>query len=170
MKYYMNKMMVDLIRKTPYKRISLPKKLLAILEEGIVEINDCVFFRYFYYANPHLTDSQFTDKTEYEHSVNDFHFDDYCRNSNINHVFMFVSRLEKIVNEWNNSIPITIIISSDNDDISFSFITLHEKEIPWINPSEINCYQQPIMIIEVNTREKLGEEHSNANKENNYGL
>ena len=149
MKYYMNKMMVDLIRKTPYKRISLPKKLLAILEDGIVEINDCLFFRYFYYANPHLTANQFADKTEYEHCVNDFHFNDYCRNSTINHVFMFVNRLGKIMCKWNNSIPITIIISSDNNNLSFSFVTLHEKDIPWINPYDIDCYQQPIMIIEM---------------------
>ena len=149
MNYYMNKMMVDLIRKTPYKRISLPKKLLAILEDGFVEINDCLFFRFFYYSNPHLTDNQFVDKTEYEHSVNDFHFDDYCRNSTINHVFMFVSRMEKKVNEFINPIPITIIISLDDNNISFSFVTLHEKNNPWINPSEIDCYQQPIMIIEM---------------------
>lgn len=147
MKYYMNKMMVDLIRKTPYKRISLPKKLLEILDDGIVEINDCLFFRYFYYANPHLIESQFTDKTEYEHSINDFHFNDFCRNTTINHVFMFVSRLEKIIVGWNKLITITI--SSDNNIISFSFTTLHKNETPWITISEMDCYQQPVMIIEI---------------------
>ena len=149
MKYYMNKMMVDLIRKTPYKRISLSKELLAILEEGVVKTNDCIFFRFFYNANPQLTYHQFKDKTEYEHSINDFHFDDYCRNSTINHVFLFVNRLKKLVNEQNISIPITSIVSSDNGDISFSFITRHEEERPWINPSEIDCYHQPIMLIEI---------------------
>ena len=46
MKYIMNELMVDIMRKTPYKRIVLPKKLLAILEDGIVEINNCLFFRF----------------------------------------------------------------------------------------------------------------------------
>ena len=145
----MNKLMVDMIRKTPYKRITLPKKLLVILEDGICETNDCLFFRYFYEANTHLTDNQFVDKTEYEHNVNDFHFVDYCRNSTINHVFMFIDRMTKILNERKISKPITIIISSDNNDISFSFTTQHNGEKPWINPSEIDCYKQPLMLIEI---------------------
>ena len=149
MKYIMNELMVDIMRKTPYKRIVLPKKLLAILEDGIVEINNCLFFRFFYKANPHLTYNQFEDNTEYEHTVNHFHFCDYCRNSNINHVFMFISRMINILNERKVSTTITIIISSDNNDISFSFITQHNGEMPWINPSEIDCYQQPLMLIEI---------------------
>ena len=39
MKYYMNRHMVELIRKTPYKSTALPKKLSKILEEGIVGID-----------------------------------------------------------------------------------------------------------------------------------
>lgn len=48
MKYYVNKYMVELIRKTPYKSTDLPEKLSKILEEGIVEIDNCFFFSCFY--------------------------------------------------------------------------------------------------------------------------
>lgn len=144
----MNMLMVDLIRKTPYKRVRLPKKLSAILEDGFLEINDCLFFRHFYKANPHLTENQFEDKTDYEHFVNDFHFDDYCKNCTVNHVFLFVSKMIKTVNERKNKTPITIIISSDNNDIFLSFTTQHADEMPLINPSETDCYQQPLMLIE----------------------
>ena len=147
MKYYMNKKMVDLIRKTPYKKISLSKELLSILDEGIINKNGCFLFRFFYNANPHLKDNQFEDKTEYEHSVNDFHFNDYCRNCSINHVFLFVNRLKEMAIKMCVSSTMAITISSDNDDFSLSFTTMHGDERPWISPYDLDNFSQPIMIV-----------------------
>lgn len=147
MKLFMNKMMVDLIRITPFKRVSLSKKLLSILEDGILYKNGCYFFRFFYNNNPHLTDNQFEDKTDYEHSINDFHFSDYCRDCSINHVFLFLNRLNKVASNSNISSTMTITISSENDDFSLSFTTKHDNEQPWVLPSDLDCYSQPFMMV-----------------------
>ena len=104
-------------------------------------------FRFFYNANPHLKDNQFEDKTEYEHSVNDFHFNDYCRNCSINHVFLFVNRLKEMAIKMCVSSTMAITISSDNDDFSLSFTTMHGDERPWISPYDLDNFSQPIMIV-----------------------
>ncbi len=47
MKYYMNKMMVDIIRKTPYKKVTISKRLYDILDEGLIVkkiVYSCVAF------------------------------------------------------------------------------------------------------------------------------
>ena len=148
MKYYMNKTMVDLIRKTPYKRITLPIELRRVLNEGLIIHSDCLFFYYFYNANSHLKEEIFVDKTQYEHFVNEIHFDDFCRKCSVNHIFVFANQLKKKLNESGITLPIRIVVSSDNGSISMSFSTKHEGEKPWIDIPDIDSYRQPIMIIE----------------------
>ena len=149
MKYYMNRHMVELIRKTPYKSTALPKKLSKILEEGIVGIDNCLFFRCFYEANSHINQRDFEDNTSYENFINEFHLDDYCRKGTLNYVFKFVDRLDKINKEKDVPISITAYVSYDNEDFTFSFVTSHEGENHWIEFNDIDDYQQPLMIIEI---------------------
>ena len=83
--------LVELIRKTPYKSTALPKKLSKILEEGIVGIDNCFFFRCFYEANSHINQRDFEDNTSYENFINEFHLDDYCRKGTLNYrMFLYL--------------------------------------------------------------------------------
>lgn len=149
MNYYMNKMMVDKIRKTPYKRVTIPKQLHNILDEGLIFKNNCVFIRYFYNANPHLIESQFEDNTQYEHTINGFHFVDYFDKCTINHIFAFVDKLEKIIKSSDFKYPILIVISFDKDDFHFSLGGIHDNETPWIDANDLDYYKQAILLIKI---------------------
>ena len=149
MKYYMNKRMVAKIRKTPYKRVHVPKCLYSILEEGLMVKNDCLFIRCFYNANPHLTESQFEDKTQYEHTMNGFHFDDYYKKCTINHIFAFVDELEKRIRSTNIRLPVLIVISFNKDDCYFSLGRVHENEMPWIDPTDLENYKEAIILMQI---------------------
>ena len=150
MKYYMNKMMVDITRKTPYKKVTISKRLYDILDEGLIVKNDCVFLRCFYEANhSHLTEYMFKDKTQYEHAMNDFHFDFFCSKCTINHVLTFVNRFEKMIRSYNIENKFFVVISFDKEDVSFSFNGIHKGEPLWIEPQDIDDYKQPLLLVEL---------------------
>ena len=148
MNYYLNQSMMEIIRKTPYKKVSLSYNIKRIIDEGFVVDNSCVFFSYFKKANPHLTEYLFEDKTHWEHTMNGFHLEDYCRKPTINHVFCLVNKLNKLIKDYSCFHPI-IYISYDNGNYHFSFTTKHSNEKLWITPDDLNSYSQAILIIEL---------------------
>jgi hypothetical protein len=80
------------------RRLPLTEQLDAIINDGIVVIDDCYLLSREANANTHVTINDFPDKTEYECFINHIHIDDYVSEDLVNQSISYAS---KVFHKWN---------------------------------------------------------------------
>lgn len=142
----LNNNMFLLMVKTFKKTNKISKRLLPIINQGVVNINGCYLFKYFYERNRHIKLSDFVDKTGYECFINSFHVDYYSSKNILMESLLFI---EQFIIEWNKlngSINIQIILSETKSGYVFRFHRIRENEI-WVDSQRLDLFRESCLVI-----------------------
>jgi len=130
-------------------------RIVDILWPDFVYINECIFIKESYNKS-HVQESEFVDKTSYEAFVNHIHLDQIYWGEPVDYYEVLQIAL-KVLDMWKiklkNDCPnmkFILILSFNEEDCNLRFHRFRQNELPWINPDEIQKFEEGIMIVETN--------------------
>jgi hypothetical protein len=132
---------------------ALPQKLLALLNEGFVEEQECVFFSRLK-KESQVQKLDFPDRTAYECFVNHVHVEDYLENGGLPPLELlgrgmaFAHELADRLRLLHGTKHFRVIVASDGGvSCTVRFHTLrHEEE--WVGKNSDGFKEQAIAILE----------------------
>lgn len=132
---------------------ALPQKLVALLNEGFAEAEECVFFSRLR-KESQVQRLDFPDRTAYECFVNHVHIEDYLENGGLPPLELlgrglaFAGELAGRLRRLHGTKHFRIIVASDGGpSCTVRFHTVRHEEI-WIGKSANGLKEEAIAIVE----------------------
>ncbi len=132
---------------------SLPQRLVALLNEGFVEAEECVFFSRLK-STSEVQRLDFSDRTAYECFVNHVHIEDYLENGGLPPLELlgrgiaFAHELATRLRRLHGTKHFRIIVASDGGvSCTVRFHTIRREE-EWIGKNPNGFREEAVAILE----------------------
>lgn len=125
---------------------TIDQQLAIILENGFIEVNQCVLLKYQYDLQSHISRADFVDDTGYECFINSIHIDDYVEANCLSQAIMYAQRLIEMWASLYRELPLEVIISSTDIGVNIRFHKLRKGE-NWINLNDLEKFQESLIVI-----------------------
>lgn len=120
--------------------VNIPINLENIIQEGILEQNGCILFKYLYKKQKIDESKNFPDKTGYECFINKIYIDDFSETPFPVAISVALEVIKKLP-QYN----IRNIISQDDLSCTFRFHLIRNDEI-WLK-EDLNIYMEESILI-----------------------
>lgn len=130
------------------KIVSQKNGLNNLLNNGFIEIDECIFIKDFYILNSHIKKTHFSDLTGFECFINCFKLTDYDLENSLFNAIVISQVILKKIKSLNTNNQYVGIISESDELITLRFHKERTNE-SWINENQINSFSEKLIICKL---------------------